>query len=174
MKKYYLGIDLGLQGYISIIDNNGKLILSEFIPTIKVLIGKKMRNQYDITSINEMFKLWISDFNIIKAGIERLRAIPNQSSQTGFSLGGSTMLFKTLFTVHKIPFVEIEARSWQKEIFTNLGVQYDKSTTKEASILAAKQLFPGFSFKRTERCKVDDHNMTDSACIAEYIRRITK
>ena len=169
-----MGIDLGISGAISIIDNNGKLILCEPIPIISVMVGKKMRNQYDISSINEMFKLWILDYNIVKAGMERLRPIPMQSSQTGFSLGGSTMLFKTLFTVHKIPFVEIEARSWQKEIFGSLGVQYNKNTTKDASILATKQLFPGYNFKRTERCKVDDHNMTDSACIAKYIRQVTK
>ncbi len=172
--KYYIGVDLGLQGAISIIKKDGNLILCEPIPTISVMVGKKIRHQYDINTINEMFKFWISDYNISGAIMERLRAIPKQSAQTGFSLGGSTMLFKTLFTVYKIPYQEIEPRKWQKEIFSNLGIQYDKKTTKIASIQAAKQLFPGFNFKRTKKSRIDDNNLTDSALIAEYLRRINK
>ena len=84
------------------------------------------------------------------------------------------MLFKTLFTIYKIPYIEVDPVLWQREIFGSQGIQYNKNTTKEASILAAKQLSPGFDFRRTERCKIDDHNMTDSFCIAEYLRRTTK
>lgn len=171
--KYYLGVDLGISGAISIVSNNGNIILCEPIPVIPVLVNKKMRNQYDITNLNGLIKAWISDYNIVKAGMERLRAFPGQSSQTGFSLGGATMLFKTLFTVYGISYRQIEPRVWQKDIFGSLGIQYDKSTTKKASILAAKQLFPNFSFRRTARCKVDSHDMCDSACIAEHLRRIS-
>ena len=169
MKHYFIGIDIGISGAMSLINDNKKLIACEPIQTIKVLVNKKMRNQYDISSINTIIKMWMSDYNIIKIGFERLRAIPGQASQVAFSMGGGTMLFKTLATIHKIPFVEVEARSWQKKIFGDLGVQYNSKTTKQASIQAAKQLFPGFNFKRTERCKVDDHNMTDSSLIGYFL-----
>ena len=167
--KHYLGVDLGLQGAMSLISEDKKLIICEPIPTIEVMVGKKMRNQYDISGINAIIKAWIADYSIVKASMERLRAIPHQASQVAFSMGGGTMLFKTLFTVHKIPFIEIEARSWQKRIFGDLGVQYTSKTTKQASVQAAKSLFPGFCFKRTERSRVDSPDMTDSALIGLFI-----
>jgi len=106
----------------------------------------------------------------IKAGMERLRAIPNQSSMTAFSMGGGTMLFKTLFTVHKISFIEIEPRSWQQKIFKNLGIQYNKDTTKKASIQAARQLWPSERFLATPRSRVPSDGMTDASCIALYTK----
>jgi len=167
--KYFLGIDLGLKGCMSLLNENKKLISCEPIPIIQVLVNKKMRNQYDISSINAIIKAWINDYNIVKIGFERLRGMPNQASQVAFSLGGATMLFKTLATVYKIFFVEIEARMWQKKIFGGLGIQYSSKTTKQASIQAAKQIFPGFCFKRTEKCRVDSSDMTDSSLIGLYL-----
>ena len=174
MSKYYLGIDLGISGAISLMSDNKGLIICEPLPTVSVMVGKKMRNQYDVVAINEMFRAWVSDYNIVGAIAENLRAFPGQSSQTGFSLGKSAMLFKVLCTIYKISYLTTEPVKWQKEIFSSQGIQYDGKTTKQASILAAKQLFPGFNFKKTDRCKKDDHNMTDSACLVEYLRRISK
>lgn len=170
--KTFLGIDIGLSGALSLVNNNNQLLLCEPIPTIEMLVNKKKRNQYDINSINEIIKIWLSDYNIVKAGIERLRPIPRQASQVAFSMGGGSMLFKTLFTIYKIPYIEIESRIWQKEIFKRAGVQYTGDTTKIASIAASKTLFPGVSFKRTDKCKIDSSDLTDSACIALYTKLI--
>lgn len=171
--KYYIGADLGLSGAITLLDENKKIVECRAMPTINVVVGKakKIRKQYDISAINVIIERWESDIKISKAGFERLRAIPRLSSlKVAFSMGAGSMLFKTLFTVHNIPFVEFEPRSWQKEIFGNLGIQYNKDTTKIASVQAAKQLFPGTNFRRTERCTKDDDGMTDSACIALYTK----
>jgi len=167
-----MGVDLGLTGGITIVDDNGLIIVCEPMPIIEIIVNKKKRNQYDIQAINELFRAWISEYNIVRACVERLRPIPNQSSQTAFSMGGSTMLFKTIFTVYKIPFVEIEARTWQKEIFKRAGVQYTGKTTKIASIAAAKTLYPGVSFRKNERCRTDSDGMTDSAHLSTYLKII--
>lgn len=169
---YYIGIDIGLSGGMSIIDENKKLRACYAMPTIDVLIGKskKIRKQYNIQVINAIIEEWRRLYSVSFAGFERLRAIPNQSSQTAFSMGGGAMLFKTLFTVKQIAFVEFEPRAWQQKIFKQLGIQYKKDTTKLASIQAAKQMFPGTSFLANERCRTDHDGMTDSACIALYIK----
>jgi len=170
--KYYIGVDIGLTGAMSLINNNNLLLAVEPIPIIEILINKKKRNHYDIQSINEIIKRWVSDYNVVKAGLERLRPIPNQMAQTAFSMGGGSMMFKTLFTVHKISYIEIEPNKWQKEIFKRAGVQYNSKTTKTASIAAARTLFPGIMFKRTDKCKVDSSDLTDSAHIALYTKLI--
>lgn len=170
--KVFLGVDIGINGAMSLVNNNNLLLTCEPIPTIEMLVNKKKRNQYDIQGINEIIKRWMSDYNIVKAGVERLRAIPNQASQVAFSMGGGSMMFKTLFTVYNVSYIEFEPRTWQKEIFKRAGVQYTSDTTKIASVAAAKTLFPGIMFKRTDRCKVDSPDLTDSAHIALYTKLI--
>ena len=169
-KKSYIGIDIGIDGGLSIIDEDRNLIFCEPMPTVDVFINKKNRKKYNLQEINQLIESWKKEYKIHMAGIERLRPIPKQSSQTGFSLGGGSMLFKELFTILGIPFVEIEPHVWQKEIFNSLGVQYNKKNLKQASILAAKQLFPSMDFKPTERAKKESDGMTDSCLIAEYTR----
>jgi len=168
MDNYVLGIDLGLKGGLALIQNNKRLIAVEPIPTIESQIGKKLRNIYDLKAIHDLIAGWNADFTIVKAGMERLRAIPGQMSQTAFSMGFGSGVFKTLLTSLGIPFIEIEPRQWQKEIFGQLGIQYTKETTKQASIQAAKQLFPYMDFLRTERSRKADDGLCDSANIALY------
>ena len=166
----FLGVDIGINGAISLVNHKNFLLLCEPIPTTEHLINDKIRRQYNIQEINSLIKGWANEYQIIRAGIERLRPIPNQASQVAFSLGGGSMMFKTLFTVYGIPYIEFEPRMWQKEIFKRAGVQYTSDTTKIASITASKNLFPGANFKRTEKCKVDSSDLTDSACIALYTK----
>lgn len=168
MKKNFLAIDLGLKGAIALIDENSEIISCTPIPTIEVLVNKKKRNQYDINEIFNIIKGYSN--TVVISGMERLRAMPRQSSQTAFSMGGSSMLFKTIFTILNIPFIEMEPRKWQQAVFKPMGIQYDNSTTKQASIQAAKQLFPNFDFKRTERCSTISSDMTDSCLIAYYLK----
>jgi len=168
MNEYYVGIDLGLKGGLALIQNNKRLIAVEPIQTLEVQVGKKLRNIYDLKAIHDLLAGWTNDFNIIKAGMERLRAIPGQRSQTAFSMGFGSGVFKTLLTSFGIPFVEYEPSAWQKEVFGQLGIQYTKKTTKQASIQCAKQLFPYQDFMRTERSRKADHNLCDASLIGLY------
>lgn len=160
-------------------NNNNQLLACEPMPIIKKIVGKKERSDYDIQEVYKIIKTWASDEHIARAGFERLRAFPGQSSQTGFSLGYGSSLFKTIFTILGIPFVEMEPRVWQKYIFERAGVQYTtklatqaekKKATKTASIQAAKQLFPGSDFKATERSRTDHDGITDAANIGLFIK----
>jgi hypothetical protein len=162
-----MGIDIGLSGGIAIID--GEKLTVYTMPVVSVRVGKKMRNQYDIQGVYSILKDCKGE-----AVMERLRAIPNQMAQTAFSMGAGQMLFKALFTVLGIQYKEIEPRTWQSQVFKSLRIQYDKSTTKEASILSAKQLFPSVSFKPTEKCRKDSDGLTDATCIAYWAKTFDK
>lgn len=159
-----IGIDIGLSGGIAIIDGDKLTVYT--MPVISVRVGKKMRNQYDIQGIYSILKDCKGE-----AVIERLRALPFNGALSAFSMGAGQMLFKTLFTVLGIQYKEIEPRTWQSQVFKSLRIQYNKSTTKEASILSAKQLFPSVSFKTTERCKKDSDGLTDATCIAYWAKK---
>lgn len=172
MEKYYLGIDLGLKGGLSLIRDDKKLICVDLIPTISVKVGKKLRNKYDLRSIIDLISAWNTEYNIVKAGMERLRGMPGQSSITGFSMGYGSGVFKTILVMLGIPYVEFEPVVWQRAIFKPLGVQYDKKTTKQASIQAAQQLAPSENFLRTERSKVPCDGLTDSFLIGLYTLKL--
>jgi len=173
--KYVIGVDLGLKGGIALIDENKKLLSCLPLPTFEVMVGKKKRNIYDIKKIHNTIKTWQIELKhaTFNAGMERLRAFPGQAAQVGFSLGGSDMLFRTLFTVFGIPFIVFEPQMWQKHIFIPLGIQYTKQTTKQASIQAAKQLFPEQSFIPMG-CRVPSDGLSDSACIAIYTKYVNE
>lgn len=163
-----IGIDLGLKGGIALL-KNGKLFSVDPMPVTDILVGKKIKSNYDIYEIYAIIKRIVSDYEINMAVMERLRAMPNQMSQTSFSMGYGVGVFRTIFTILEIPYTEIEPRSWQKKVFGQLGISYNKDTTKEASKQAAKQLFPNIDFKRTSRCKTDSDGLTDSALIGYYL-----
>jgi hypothetical protein len=162
-----IGIDIGLSGGIAIIE--GDKLTVHTMPVISVRVRKKMRNQYDIQGIYSILKGCKGE-----AVIERLRAQPFNGALSAFSMGAGQMLFKTLFTVLGIQYKEVEPRTWQSQVFKSLRIQYNKSTTKEASILSAKQLFPSVSFKATEKCRKDSDGLTDATCIAYWAKTFDK
>jgi len=166
--KYIVSVDIGISGAMSLIREDKEHVECVPIPTIGILVGKKKRNQYDISSINYIFKSWISAHSIVSGGAEVLK--PFQSStKVAFSMGAGAMLFESLFAFYNITFIKINPRTWQQDVFKNLGIQYNKSTTKQASIQAAKRLFPNVSLKRTERSRTDCDGMSDSLCIGAWI-----
>lgn len=170
--KYFMGVDLGISGGITIIDENGTILVCKPMPTTEIIVNKKKKNQYDIKTLDRLFDGMNRAYQITEVIMERLRPIPMQSSQTGFSLGMAVGIFRTLFTVYEIPYREVEPRLWQQEMFQ--GTPYDKDTTKEVSIMVANRLAPGFSFKATDRSKKESDGMTDSYNMAVYLKRVYK
>lgn len=174
--KHYLGIDLGLSGALALINEKKRLIECVPIPVMDCWVGKKLRPEYNIEEIVTIIKKWLSEYHIALVGVERLRAIPHQSSQTAFSMGGSAMLFRTIFNIFGVEYIEIEPVIWQKSVFKDdfyiTRKEEAENATKKASIKTAERLFPGFNFKRTKRSRIIDHNMTDSANIAYYISNL--
>jgi len=172
--KHFIGIDIGLKGGMSLINEDSKLIYCIPIPVRDVLVGKSIRPQYEIEKVYKELFDWLQKHEIRKALFERLRAIPNQSSQTGFSMGSGSMMFKTLFTVMEIDFDEVEPYTWQKSIFGKCGISYSGDETKRASVEAAKKLFPGQEFKRTARSRTACDGLTDSALMAIHCKDTIK
>ena len=166
--KCYLGIDLGLSGGISLVDEDDNLLCLP-MPIYKIIVNKKVKNQYNINEIWNYFSDLLMEFNIQSAIFERVRNFPGQSSQTGFSLGYGTALFETVFTSLNIPYQIIEPQKWQKEMFK--GINYTKDETKIASVMAAKKLWPKAKFTLTERSSKASDGLTDSALMAIYLKR---
>lgn len=152
----YVGIDPGKQGAVATICEDEVSI--EPVP----LIGKK---EYDI---NAMRALLPSNYHDeCRAVIERVHAMPGQGRTSMLSIGYGSGIWHTLLTLSDIPFTVVSAVSWQKIMLAGVA----RDDRKAASILVAKRLFPIIDLRRTQNCRVDDHNFADALLMAEFCRR---
>ena len=169
--KAYLGIDVGKEGFLaiqykgvfsfySIVDND--------LYQLSVIMAE-MRSKYpNLTCV-----------------IEDVHSIFGSSSKSTFSFGFNKGYLIGLLAANNIPYVLVQPKTWQKEIWGNsdMVVTYkevtikDKKTsrkevnTKATSINAGKRLFPQIDFRKTTRCTKVDDNKVDAALMSEYARR---
>lgn len=160
MEKTYIGIDPGQKGFIAAICGNSR----EFI------------------SLADKSALDISDFlsrrrdNSV-AVIEDVHAIFGSSAKSTFSFGYVKGLLVGLLVAHKIPYVQVPPKDWQKEIWTTPDKVYAskdgkrRTDPKATSSNAARRLFPTEDFRRNGKCHKDDDNKIDALLISEYARR---
>ena len=171
MSKKYIGIDVGKQGFISVIDNG----------------------EYRFCSIEDNDNLSLSKFLLdetlgqsVAVVIEDVHALYGSSAEGTFNFGYIKGFLIGLLVAHKIPYTLVQPKEWQGEIWTNsdMVVSYKTITlkngkeqkrkevhTKETSINAAQRLFPSVDFRKNERCRTIDDNKVDALLMAEYGRR---
>jgi hypothetical protein len=164
MGKTYIGIDPGLAGGVAALSADGGLIMREPMPTMKF----DRRNSTNVCVVRNMFLLIDRPVVIIESA-QKFSAGTNALTSTWFGYGRLTALLE----LDSIPFhVVASPRTWQKEFWTRPKLpKGQKFDTKEASINAAKRLFPGELFLPTSRCKKPSDGITDAVLLAEYGRR---
>lgn len=146
--KVYVGVDPGKSGAMAIIMSDGTVRFEEYTDqlcyreTIREIAG----HPYSIV-------------------VERLFARPGKmsSAKANFELGRCVGELETMFGMLGVGFQSVTPQAWQKEF----GISGDKET----HIRMARQLFPGVSLRRTEKCKTDFDGFADALLMAEYARR---
>lgn len=159
-----IGIDPGVHGGIAILK----------LPKLNVypmpIIGDK---EYDMQRIKTL--LWFARMLEGKSThtavcyIERQHCMPGEGLPRTFKTGFGFGMLQGILTGLEIPFVVVNAKEWQKEIFKGLPKDQD---TKVSSALVAQRLFPKTEFRATERSRTIADGMTDATCIAEYGMRV--
>lgn len=168
-KNLYIGIDGGLKGGISSIDDEGKIIKKNAMPV--------ENSYYDIKGIINLFYYLQQNYNLF-VGLEDVHVIPffknkdnvlrrNNPTTMGkmFELLG---VMKGILVVLNIEYTLIRAVTWQRKILK--GIQ--ATNTKDASIKWCQQNYPNETFVKNKRCRTPHDGITDSLCIANYIRLI--
>ena len=150
MYEYFLGIDPGQSGAISIINVKGELI--------KVISFKNhIRNMWGFNIINaktiaEELKSVISDFSEVTALIERVNSY-NQGRNGAFNFGANSIGLVLILEVLGVKEVNsAQPLEWKdlmgvssKHLGTFNGKDKDKAL-KKLSEAKAKKLFPYFKF----------------------------
>lgn len=172
-EKAFIGVDVGSKGVIALQCGNTK----EFY----------FISGMDCYMLADKFAEIRAQHENISCVIEDVHALFNSSAKATFSFGENKGMLIGLLCANKIPFVLVQPKEWQKELWINADYVFDykqvknKRTgemenkkvvnTKKTSINAAKRLFPMIDFKRNDRCKKIDDNKVDATLMSEYARR---
>ncbi len=163
--KTYIGIDPGSKGFLVAMFPNGD----------KKFIGIGDHDYHDISEwLRHIQEL--SGCNAICC-MEAIHAVFGSSAKATFSFGETFGMLQGILVALGIPYHLVPPKEWQKEIWISQDKVYKKGGSaksvdnKPTSINAARRLFPGIDFRRTEKCKNIDDNKCDAILICEYGRR---
>lgn len=170
--KYYIGIDPGVKGCISIVDETGKFIESFFL-----LKNAKNVDAVEISNTLLNLSKYEDNCHVI---IENIHAIFGSSAKGTFNFGFIAGLIEGVIATIGLPYTKVNPKIWQKEMFRGVNVITKPSITgktqvidtKKMSFLASHRIFPTVDLRRTNKCKNEDDNFSDSLLMAEYGRRM--
>ena len=147
-----IGIDPGITGAIARISQSGAYEVHD-IPIMANGKGKaKVKNWINAAAFHELLGTFYEHEIVF---VERMTAMPGQSSQTAMSVGDSLGVIRGVCAAQGKSIEIITPQSWKK--YYNLG--------KDKEICRAKaiELFPNASLSRKK-----DHNRAEALLIAKY------
>lgn len=183
MGRLTVGIDLGLDGAVAVLEPDGQIMSAFLVPSIPAktkrvkkkdgkvktkTISKKQYDEPEMVRAIEMIIEAAGEFAPLFV-LEKGQPLPPAmgGSQANFQRGLSFGLWIGILRAKWQRFEIVSPRSWQKVMFHDMRIE----DTKQASELVAKRLWPKQDWRKSERCKKVHDGMTDAACIAEYGRR---
>ncbi len=149
MKRYYMGIDPGEDGCLSII-----------CPKKIMRFPFKDNNMVDILNKSEVRKLLP---NII-CTIEEPQVFGQSNPKTLLVLGKNYGYLTGILEAFDIAYMSVYPKEW-KRTFKITGLP------KSASIGKVHELYPKADLYRTKKCTTEHDGIADSILIAEYGKR---
>lgn len=139
----------------------------------------------DLYQLSEIMAKIRNTYSNLVCVIEDVHSIYGSAAKATFNFGFNKGYLVGLLAANKIPYVLVQPKTWQKEMWLNsdMVVNYKRVTikgkevtkkevdTKNTSINAAKRLFPHIDFRKSEICKNLDDNKVDATLMSEYARR---
>ena len=150
-----IGIDPGINGAISIIENK-KII--EVYDTPTMIDGKKNKRQINGSEVTNIIKKRLNDGKEVIVVVEQVNAMPGQGVTSMFNFGQSFGVIKGICSALSLPIYFVRPTKWKKHF--NLI-----KTNKDASRTKVIQTYPGIS---SQLSKKKDSNKADAILIARY------
>ena len=167
-KSFYIGIDIGILGAISIEDKG--VLTTHKMP----LIGKEV----DYHEIHRILEPYEGGNGIVV--FEKLGQIFNTSKAVAFSMGYQAGAVEMVCIARSIPYTKVTAKDWQKEMFTGVDNMVKKSNlaksgetrdTKGMALIAVKRLLPTLKLTFGEKATKPHDGLIDSVLMVEYAKR---
>ena len=150
-----IGIDPGISGAISILEN--KKIL-EVYDTPTMIEGKKNKRQINSAHVTNIIKERLSNEKEVMVVVEQVNAMPGQGVTSMFNFGQSFGVIKGICAALGLPIYFVRPAKWKKHF--NLI-----KTNKDASRTKVIEAYPEISSKLHRK---KDSNRADAILIALY------
>ena len=150
-----IGIDPGINGAISIIENK-KII--EVYDTPTMIDGKKNKRQINGAQVTNIFKERLKGEKEVVVVVEHVNAMPGQGVTSMFNFGQSFGVIKGICAALNLPIYFVRPAKWKKHF--NLI-----KTNKDASRTKVIEVYPEISSKLHRK---KDSNRADAILIALY------
>ena len=150
-----IGIDPGISGAISIIEN--KKIL-EVYDTPTMIDGKKNKRQINSAQVSNIIKERLKSGKEVVVVVEHVNAMPGQGVTSMFNFGQSFGVIKGICAALNLPIYFIRPTKWKKHF--NLI-----KTNKDASRTKVIEVYPEIASKLQRK---KDSNRADAILIALY------
>ena len=149
------GIDPGISGAISVLEN--KKVIEVFdMPTM--IDGKKSKRQVNGAQVTNIIKGRLDKNKEIIVVVEHVNAMPGQGVTSMFNFGQSFGVIKGICSALSLPIYFVRPVKWKKHF--NLI-----KTNKDASRTKVIQIYPEISSKLSRK---KDSNKADAILIARY------
>ena len=149
------GIDPGVSGAISVLENKKVIEVFE-MPTM--IDGKKNKKQVNGSQVTNIIKGRLKDNKEVIVVVEHVNAMPGQGVTSMFNFGQSFGVIKGICSALTIPIHFVRPTKWKKHF--NLI-----KTNKDASRTKVIEVYPEISSKLSR--KKDSHK-ADAILIARY------
>ena len=150
-----IGIDPGINGAISIIENK-KII--EVYDTPTMIDGKKNKRQINGAQVTNIFKERLNGEKEVVVVVEHVNAMPGQGVTSMFNFGQSFGVIKGICAALNLPIYFVRPAKWKKH-FNLIKTHKDASRTKVIEI------YPEISSQLSRK---KDSNKADAIIIARY------
>ena len=150
-----IGIDPGISGAISILEN--KKIL-EVYDTPTMIDGKKNKRQINSAQVTNIIKERLKDDKEVIVVVEHVNAMPGQGVTSMFNFGQSFGVIKGICAALSLPIYFVRPTKWKKHF--NLI-----KTNKDASRTKVIEVYPEISSKLHRK---KDSNRADAILMALY------
>ena len=149
------GIDPGVSGAISVLENKKVIEVSD-MPTM--IDGKKSKRQVNGAQVTNIIKEMLDVNKEIIVVVEHVNAMPGQGVTSMFNFGQSFGVIKGISSALSLPIYFVRPTKWKKHF--NLI-----KTNKDASRTKVIQVYPEISSKLSRK---KDSNKADAILIARY------
>ena len=152
-----IGVDPGISGAISIIED--KKIL-EVYDTPTMIDGKKNKRQINSAQVTNIIKERLNKDKEVVVVVEQVHAMPGQGVTSMFNFGQSFGVIKGICAALSLPIFFVRPSKWKK--YFNLI-----KTNKDASRTKVIEAYPEISSKLHRK---KDSNRADAILIALYFQ----
>jgi len=165
----YVGIDIGLDGALAALSEQGEVLCVSRMPLLK---NSHKRNEISSPALASWLLELLDQTGFVAAEtrvvMEYVHSFGYESRSSMFSFGRSDGKTRAVLEVLAIPFTDVDPKTWQKALFPS---RTKKENTKLAAIEYCEQKWGRFLTQELGIHQLTD-GMADALCIAEYGRTI--